>query len=108
MHYNVTLRRVYEITVTIKSNVLHISVCVCVCARARAYVDVDVGARALACASGRIALLIQHATRRHIAICSLSGSTILSYKRHDFRKNITEHKTYINFLYRFYLIHFLL
>jgi hypothetical protein len=104
MHYNVTLRRVHEITVAIKSNVLHISMC----ARASLYVDVDVGAQALACASGRVALLIQHATRRHIAICSLSGSTILSHKRHDFRKNITEHKTYINFLYNFYLIHFLL
>jgi hypothetical protein len=31
--------------------------------------------RALACACVRVALLIQYATRRHIAICGLSGST---------------------------------
>jgi hypothetical protein len=35
-----------------------------------------VGVRALACACALVALLIQHTTRRHIAICSLSGSTI--------------------------------
>jgi hypothetical protein len=34
----------------------------------------DVGARACACA--RVALIIQHATRRHIVICGLSGFTI--------------------------------
>jgi hypothetical protein len=36
---------------------------------------VGVGARAMACACARVALLIQHATRRHIANCGLSGST---------------------------------
>jgi hypothetical protein len=31
---------------------------------------------------------------RHIAICSLSGSNIFLYylKRHDFRKEVTEHE----------------
>jgi hypothetical protein len=38
-----------------KQYVLHISVCGCACTR--------------------VALLIQHATRRHIAICSFSSST---------------------------------
>jgi hypothetical protein len=37
---------------------------------------VGVGARALVCACARVALLVQHATRRHIAICGLSRTTI--------------------------------
>jgi hypothetical protein len=41
-----------------KQWVLQISVCVCVCACAR------------------VALIIQHATRRHIVICGLSGYTV--------------------------------
>ena len=55
--------------------------CVCVYARARALgwvracVYVGVGAQAWACAYTRVALLIQHAPRRHIVICGLSGST---------------------------------
>ena len=65
-----------------KPFVLHISMYVraCLCVH---------GALANACA--RVALLIQHATRRRIAICGLSGSTIfstLSHKRHDFRKKM--------------------
>ena len=43
-----------------------------------------------------VALVIQHAIRmRHVVICGLSVSTIffqLSHKRHDSRKNVTEHK----------------
>ena len=47
-----------------------------------------VGARALtlACACARVALLIQHATRRHIVICGVSGSPhfwTFSHKKHD-------------------------
>jgi hypothetical protein len=34
------------------------------------------GARALACAGALVALLIQHATRRHIVIRRLCGATI--------------------------------
>ena len=63
----------------------------CVCSRERVYGWVDVRALARACARLRVALLILHATCRHIAICSLSGPTTfstLSHKRHDFRKNI--------------------
>ena len=64
------------------------SVCVCVCARARAFTSaclsvrvcvgavVGVGAYVLVFACPRVALLIQHATRRYIIICVLSGSTI--------------------------------
>jgi hypothetical protein len=50
----------------------------CVCARARVCVCgwVGVGARARACACARVALLIQHAARRHIVICGLSSCTI--------------------------------
>ena len=77
MHCNVTLRRVQEVIVLAeKQNVLHISVCVCV--------FVCVGPRARACACAHVALIIQHATRRHIVICSLSLPTkvfdIILYK----------------------------
>ena len=44
--------------------------------RVRVCASVGVGALALACTCARVALLIHHATRRHIAIYSLSGSTI--------------------------------
>jgi hypothetical protein len=37
-------------------------------------VRVGGGAQAQACACERVALLIQHVTRRHIAICHLAGS----------------------------------
>jgi hypothetical protein len=38
--------------------------------------SVDMDVRALACVYACVALLIQHATRRHNGICGLSGSTI--------------------------------
>ena len=48
----------------------------CVCgAWVSACVSVGARVRALACACVRVALLIQHAKRRHIAICGLFGST---------------------------------
>jgi hypothetical protein len=59
---------------------VYVRVCVCVCVRARGSARVltciCVGARASACA--HVALLIQHATCSHIAICSVSGSTTFS------------------------------
>jgi hypothetical protein len=59
--------------------VLHI-MCACACVRACARVCVDAGvgvyARTLAYACTSVDLLIQHATRRHIVICGLSGSII--------------------------------
>ena len=45
---------------------MRVFVCMCVCVVARE--------RACACAS--VALIIQHATRRHIVICGLSGCTV--------------------------------
>ena len=56
---------------------------------------VRVGTRALACACARVALPIQHATRRLIAICGLSDSTtffdIIS-EMARLEKKVTEHK----------------
>ena len=46
----------------------------CVCVGGRG--GVPVGAQAVACACARVALIIQHATRRHVIICGLSGFTI--------------------------------
>jgi hypothetical protein len=63
------------------------------CAGARACLCV--GAQSRVCPYTRVALLIQHATRRRTAICGFSGSTTfstLSYKRHEFRKKVTEDK----------------
>jgi hypothetical protein len=76
--YNVTLRRVRQTIVAVEKQkqVLHISLyyfvraSVCVCWRR------SVGVRTLANACARVASLIQQGTRRHIAICSPSGSTI--------------------------------
>jgi hypothetical protein len=52
-----------------------------------------------ACALVRVALLINHATRRHIAICGLSGSTklfgIISQTARFSEKKVTEHKMYV-------------
>jgi hypothetical protein len=64
-----------------KQQVFHISVCErawmlsCACVRAcvRACVFVAVGTGTRACVCAQVALLIQHATRRHIVIYGLSG-----------------------------------
>jgi hypothetical protein len=53
-----------------KRNKYYVWVCVCVC------VWSVVGTRAQAHACARVALIIQHATHRHIVIRGLSGSTI--------------------------------
>jgi hypothetical protein len=53
-----------------------VSVCACARLYACAGVLVGVGGLARECAFERVALLIQHVTRHHIAICGLSGSTI--------------------------------
>jgi hypothetical protein len=71
--YNVTLRRIYETTVTVeKQRVLHISVCVYVCVG----VGVGVGARTRACSCATVALLMKHATRIRRIVFGLSGSAI--------------------------------
>ena len=70
MYYNVTLRRVHKTIVTVEAiRITYFCVCVCVCVR-ECMCEV-VGARTLACACTRVALLIQHAMRRHITSCSL-------------------------------------
>ena len=58
------------------------------CARARA----RVGVRTQAYARERVVLLIQHATRRHIVVCGLSGSTTFFDIISEFQKKSTEYK----------------
>jgi hypothetical protein len=80
-------------------------VCLCVCVFVCVCVCVCMCARGLACACARLASLIQHATRRHIAIRSLSGSNKF-HKRHDFWKRVLEHKMCILiYFYYFCLKH---
>jgi hypothetical protein len=98
MYYDVTRRRVRETTFAVKKSLTYF----CVCVRVRlsvsvcvlAYVSADAGV--LVCACAPVALLIQHSTRLHIAICGLSGSTIffdIFPKRDGFReKKVTAHK----------------
>jgi hypothetical protein len=82
--YNVTLRRIHELLLPWKTNNYYIFVCMCVCVPGRACVHV--------------ALIIRHATRmRHIMTWFMAPltppcSSTLSHKRHDFRKNVIEHK----------------
>jgi hypothetical protein len=57
-------------------NITYFCVRVCVCGWVSACVCVDVGTRARTSACACVALIIQHATRRHI-VCGLSGSTII-------------------------------
>ena len=52
-----------------------VGACVGTWERSCVRVCMGMGAWALACACARIALLNQHATRRRIAICGLSGTT---------------------------------
>jgi hypothetical protein len=75
---NVTMRRVDETIVAVqKQEVLHVSVreCAPACVGSCVCVRMNVSARARAYVCARVRLLIQHATRRHIDICGLSGST---------------------------------
>jgi hypothetical protein len=68
----------------------------CLSERSRVFLSVGSKARERACA--HVALLIQHATLRHFAICDLSGLKIFgtfSHKRHDLRKKVTVHKMFI-------------
>ena len=53
------------------------------CGLERARVCMTMAARARECASMRVALIIQHASSRHIVICDLSFST-LSHERYEF------------------------
>jgi hypothetical protein len=70
--YNVTLTHVHETTCRVKAiSIMYFCVCVCVCV----CVFVGVGGWARECACARVALLIQRAARRHVAICGLSSST---------------------------------
>jgi hypothetical protein len=74
----------------------------CVCARARVRVGefvcvrVVLGARVRACICVRVAFLVQHAKRRHIIVCGLSGSTIFfdifSYTAWFSVKKFMQHK----------------
>ena len=88
--HNVTLKRVYEIIVAVESNKFtYIWACVRARARARASEEMRMRAcvlvcvewgresvRAPACASARVGLLIQYATRRCHTACVLSGFAI--------------------------------
>ena len=49
----------------------------CVCLLTCVRVWMGVGEWTLACACSRVDLLTQYEKRRHIAICSLSGSTMV-------------------------------
>jgi hypothetical protein len=88
-----------------KPSIIYFCVCVCICVCGG-------GARARACACTRVALLIiQHAKRRHIAICRLSSSpsiSTLSHERYDFRKKLLNIKCvvwfFLQLLFRTFLI----
>jgi hypothetical protein len=87
--YNVILRRVRKLWLSWKSNKYYI--CVCACARPCVCPD------SLACAYScvHVILLIQHATRiaaSFLAPLAPSLFSILSHKRHDYRKNVIKHK----------------
>jgi hypothetical protein len=77
-----------------KSNKYYIFLCVherkwVMCVHVCGYRCMEAGV----CYSARVALLIQHATLRHIVIWGPFWLHIVRhYRRHDFRKNVTEHK----------------
>ena len=73
--YNITRSRFHKTIVAVEKQCLT-CLCVCECAHVRSCVCGGLGTRALPCACARVALLIQHATRRYIAICGLSGFTV--------------------------------
>ena len=74
MYVNVIWRLVHEIIVAVEKQ-YYIFLCVCVRVRAPSVSDrvcarvCGCGCRAQTCAHACVALLTQHATRRHIAIC---------------------------------------
>jgi hypothetical protein len=71
---NVTMRRVYDHCCCGKAiSITYWSVCVGV---GGGWGGLGKEARPFACVCERVALLIQHATRHHFAICGLSGSII--------------------------------
>jgi hypothetical protein len=85
--------------------------CVCACVRGgmfmrsciRVCVYVCVVARKHSYACARVDLLIQYATRSCHIFNFLAPLYFLafSHKRHDFRRNLTEHKMCFYFLYKF-------
>ena len=81
---------------------------VCVRALMRTRARVDGGGLARACDCGDVALIIQHATRRHIVICCLSVSTtffdIISWMEwFSEKKNLTNIKCVLSFFTNFIL-----
>jgi hypothetical protein len=78
-------------------------------ASVRARICVLLGTRAQAYACASIALLIQHATRRNIAICGLSGSTIffdIISQTAQSSEKVVKNKMCFDFLYNLGLKHF--
>jgi hypothetical protein len=109
--YDVILRRVRKSLLQWKSDKSYmfalcacvcVWLCVCVCARARARargcMRVDARTRGCVHACACVALLIQHAmcvrhiVKSFVAYLSPPHFSTLFHKRHDFRKNVTDHK----------------
>ena len=96
--YNVTLRRVPELLLPLKSNKYNIYICVCVRARARALLPGRVGVciREHACSLPYPAYIIRmrHIVTSFVAHQAPQHFSALSHKRHDFRrkKKGIEHK----------------
>ena len=103
--YKVTMRRVRESLLPWKSNKYYIFVCVCV--RARAFVHFPGRVRACSLAYP-VCNSMRHIVTSFVAALAVPYLSALSPKRHDFRKKFIEHKMCFDFLYNFYLKHFLL